>query len=151
MTDFLTHLFASVPPQAWTVLLAALAVSGIQAAIVGAIENSINTNLSARTNQAINGALAALAELLNALVSYGQTNPTAFGTYTLTIVAVSQFVYRYITQPLLALLADAKAHRTANQARISAALGAEPTNSDHLDALIASEPVTPVVPASIEI
>jgi hypothetical protein len=113
MTQFLTHLFSSIPPQTWSILLAALAISGLQASIVGLIENRINSSLSDKTNQAINGALAAIAEALNAIVSAGQTNPTAFGTNTLVIVGVSQFVFRYVTLPLSRLLSDARAHRSS--------------------------------------
>ena len=119
MTNIIVNLFSSVPPQAWTVIVAALAISGVQATVVAFIEARINDRLSDKTNQAINGALAAAAEGLNAVVSVGQTNPTAFGTYTLVIVGVSQFIYRYITLPISRLLADARAHRNAGNAAIA--------------------------------
>lgn len=124
MTEAITKFLSSVPSEFWTVLGATLAISGIQAAFVGFVEKRIDDRLSDKTNQAINGALAALAEGLNAITSAGTTNPQAFGSDTLVIVGASQFVYRYVTLPLMRLLKDAKAHR-ANQVVPSAAPAGE--------------------------
>jgi hypothetical protein len=109
-----TVLHALTKPEVLALLGSAIAVSGLQQTFTNAVENEVR-KIGSRTQLFLTTFLSGLAAVLVTLATALQANPLALGKYTILILGLAQFVYRYVVQPFSKIVTDARAYRATQR------------------------------------
>jgi hypothetical protein len=100
--------YQSIPSSTWTVIAAALGLSGL----LQALKHFFFSKLSAQALMALTTLFAFLGAAVQYADSAVKSNPTVLGQHTAALLGAMTLSYRYVVAPGYKLLLDAKSYRS---------------------------------------